>query len=156
EKLKAIDPSLDVILMTGSIHEIDGKLIRSIRKDAFYFLQKPFDREVLLTLVERCFDRKRLNDENRKHLERIQKELAEARAFQQSLLPPERCQLGRVSVFAQYVPCSELAGDFYDYVAAGPDAVLLVADVSGHGASAAMLTGIVKSGFHSAGADNYE
>src|SRR5947207_2163815 len=53
EKLKAVDPSLDVILMTGSIHEIDGKLIRSIRKDAFYFLQKPFDREVLLTLVER-------------------------------------------------------------------------------------------------------
>src|SRR4029434_7150083 len=33
---------------------------------------------------------------------------------------------------------------------------VLVADVSGHGASAAMLTGIVKSAFHSASAENYE
>ena len=33
---------------------------------------------------------------------------------------------------------------------------ILVADVSGHGASAAMLTGIVKSAFHSASSDNYE
>jgi sigma-B regulation protein RsbU (phosphoserine phosphatase) len=31
-----------------------------------------------------------------------------------------------------------------------------VADVSGHGASAAMLTGIVKSAFHSASSDVYE
>ena len=55
------------------------------------------------------------------------------------------------------IPCSELAGDFFDYVALPPDgAVILVADVSGHGASAAMLTGIVKSAFHSASSDLYE
>jgi sigma-B regulation protein RsbU (phosphoserine phosphatase) len=33
---------------------------------------------------------------------------------------------------------------------------MLVADVSGHGASAAMLTAIVKSAFHSASSDLYE
>jgi sigma-B regulation protein RsbU (phosphoserine phosphatase) len=33
---------------------------------------------------------------------------------------------------------------------------VLVADVSGHGATAAMLTGIVKSAFHSASAEGYE
>src|SRR5262249_45347933 len=85
-----------------------------------------------------------------------EKELAEARAFQRSLLPPAQGRVGGISVSAQYVPCYELAGDFYDYVAAGPDAVVLVADVSGHGASAAMLTGIVKSAFRSASVDNYE
>ena len=156
EKLQAVDPELEVILMTGSIHELDAKLIRAIRKEAFYFLQKPFDREVLLTLVERCLERKRLDGENRKHLQRMEKELAEARAFQQSLLPPPQDKLAGISVFARYVPCSELAGDFYDYIACGPDSVtLLVADVSGHGASAAMLTGIVKSAFHSASSDGY-
>ena len=156
EELQSLDPDLDVILMTGSVHEIDAKLIRAIRKKAFYFLQKPFDREVLLTLVERCLDLKRLDTENRKHLQHIQRELADARAFQQSLLPPAQGKVGRLSVSAQYIPCSELAGDFYDYVAAGPDAVLLIADVSGHGATAAMLTGIVKSAFHSASVENYE
>src|SRR5215469_15053713 len=157
EKLQAIDPELDVIFMTGSVHELDAKLIRAIRKDAFYFLQKPFDRGVLLSLVERCLELKRLDRTNQKQLLRMEKELGDARAFQQSLLPPEFGQVGGISIFAQYIPCSELAGDFYDYVALPPDgAVILVADVSGHGASAAMLTGIVKSALHSASSEVYE
>jgi len=157
EKLQAIDPELDVIFMTGSIHELDAKLIRAIRKDAFYFLQKPFDRGVLLSLVERCLELKQLDRSNRQHILRMQKELGDARAFQQSLLPPEFAKVGGISIFAHYIPCSELAGDFYDYVALPPDgAVILVADVSGHGASAAMLTGIVKSALHSASSEVYE
>jgi phosphoserine phosphatase RsbU/P len=157
EELKARDPGLDVIFMTGSIHEIDAKLVKAIRKDAFYFLQKPFDRGVLLSLVERCLELKRLDRANRAHQARMEKELADARAFQQSLLPPGSGKVEGISVFAHYIPCSELAGDFYDYAAASPDCVaILVADVSGHGASAAMLTGTVKSAFHSASADLYE
>ena len=157
EELQALDPELDVIFMTGSIHELDAKLIRAIRKDAFYFLQKPFDRGVLLSLVERCLELKRLDRSNRQHLLRMEKELGDARAFQQSMLAPGYAKVGGISVFAHYLPCSELAGDFYDYSALPSDgAVILVADVSGHGASAAMLTGIVKSAFHSASSDVYE
>jgi phosphoserine phosphatase RsbU/P len=157
EHLRAFDPELDVIFMTGSVHELDAKLIKAIRKDAFYFLQKPFDRGVLLSLVERCFERKRLDRANRQHLLRMEKELGDARAFQESMLAPGFAKLGGISVIARYIPCTELAGDFYDYAALPPDgAVILVADVSGHGVSAAMLTGLVKSAFHSAGAEGYE
>jgi sigma-B regulation protein RsbU (phosphoserine phosphatase) len=157
EKLQALDVDLDVILMTGSIQELDAKLIRAIRKDAFYFLQKPFDRGVLLSLVERCLKLKTLDRTNQQHLLRIKKELDDARAFQQSLLPPTSAKLGGICISAHYEPCSELGGDFYDYVALPPDgAVIIVADVSGHGASAAMLTGIVKSALHSAGPELYE
>ena len=157
EELRALDPELDVILMTGSIHELDAKLIRAIRKDAFYFLQKPFDRGVLLSLVERCLERKQLDRSNRQHLLRMQKELGDARAFQRGMLPPSSAEVGGISVYAHYIPCTELGGDFYDYVALpSGGAIILVADVSGHGASAAMLTGIVKSAFHSAAAEAYE
>jgi phosphoserine phosphatase RsbU/P len=157
EELRKRDPEMEVIFMTGSVHEIDAKLIRAIRKDAFYFLQKPFDRGVLLSLVERCLELKRLDQANRQHLLHIEKELSDARAFQQSMLPPRFAKVGGVSVFAHYIPCSELAGDFYDYAASPPDgAAILVADVSGHGASAAMLTGVVKSAFHAASSDSYE
>jgi phosphoserine phosphatase RsbU/P len=156
EQLRGLDPELDVIFMTGSVHELDAKLIRAIRKDAFYFLQKPFDRGVLLSLVEKCFELKRLERSNRQHLLRMTKELEDARAFQQAMLAPRFAKLGSISIFAHYTPCSELAGDFYDYVALPPDgAVMLVADVSGHGVSAAMLTGVVKSAFHSASAEGY-
>jgi phosphoserine phosphatase RsbU/P len=157
DELRALDAGLDVIFMTGSIHEIDAKLIEAIQKDAFYFLQKPFDRGVLLSLVERCFERRRLNQDNRDHQLRMEKELRDARTFQQSLLPPRSGRIGRVEILVEYLPCTELAGDFYDYSALSTDGVgLLVADVSGHGASAAMLTGVVKSAFHAARAEDYE
>jgi hypothetical protein len=32
--------------MTGSLEDQDEKLIRSIRGHAFYFIQKPFDKEL--------------------------------------------------------------------------------------------------------------
>lgn len=157
EALQARDSQLDVIFMTGSIHDLDAKLVRAIQKDAFYFLQKPFDRGVLLSLVERCLERKRLDRINRQHTMRMEKEFADARAFQQSMLAPGSANLGAIAVFAHYFPCSELAGDFYDYVALPPDgAALVVADVSGHGVSAAMLTGVVKSAFHSASSELYQ
>jgi sigma-B regulation protein RsbU (phosphoserine phosphatase) len=55
------------------------------------------------------------------------------------------------------VPCDELGGDLYDYDAWGPEGVAFVlADVSGHGASAAMLTGVVKSAFRSCAGERYE
>src|SRR5262252_5895435 len=112
EQLRALDPDIDVIFMTGSIHELDAKLIRAIRKDAFYFLQKPFDRGVILSLVDRCLELKALDRSNRAHLLRLERELGDARAFQQSILAPRFGTVGGISVFAQYIPCSELAGDF--------------------------------------------
>jgi phosphoserine phosphatase RsbU/P len=157
EKLRALDSHLKVIFMTGSVHELDAKLIHAVRTDAFYFLHKPFDRGVLLALVERALELKRLETTNREHLIRLERELNDARAFQQSLLPSRSGNIGSISVFVHYIPYHELAGDFYDYVAIPPDgAVMLVADVSGHGASAAMLTGTVKSALHSASSDGYE
>jgi len=156
-QLKARFPALDVILMTGSVDDLDEKLVRAIRSPAFYFIQKPFDREVLRTLVERCVELRWRREDHRQTLKRLETEMAEARAFQQSLLPPRDAVVNRVAVSCRYTPCSALGGDLYDYaaVAAGRTA-LLVADVSGHGVSAAMLTGIVKSAFHASHVDSFE
>jgi sigma-B regulation protein RsbU (phosphoserine phosphatase) len=83
--------------------------------------------------------------------------MADARQFQHSLLPPPRLDLPGLSLAARYVACSELAGDIYDYVPTGDGGVaLLIADVVGHGASAAMLTGVVKAAFRASYADGYE
>ena len=156
-RLKTHQPDLDVILMTGSLEDQDEKLIRAIRGRAYYFIQKPFDREVLKTLVERCLELRWYREENRRHLQRMETELTEARAFQQGLLPAREAIIDGVAVCCRYTPCSEVGGDLYDYaVDRSGHTALLIADVSGHGASAAMLTGIVKSAFRSSHVEGYE
>jgi serine phosphatase RsbU (regulator of sigma subunit) len=156
-QLKTRFPALDVILMTGSVDDLDEKLVKAIRSPAFYFIQKPFDREVLRTLVERCVELRWRREEHRQNLKRLETEMAEARAFQQSLLPDREATVNRVAVCCRYTPCSALGGDLYDYASATAErTALLVADVSGHGVSAAMLTGIVKSAFHASHVDGFE
>jgi sigma-B regulation protein RsbU (phosphoserine phosphatase) len=156
-RLHAQKADLDVILMTGSVDDLDDKLVRAMRGEAFYFIQKPFDREVLRTLVDRCLELRWRREERRRYLRRLETELAEARAFQQSLLPAREAVVGPLALWCRYSPCSELGGDLYDYACgASGQAALLVADVSGHGTSAAMLTATVKSAFRSTHADGYD
>lgn len=156
-RLKTRFPDLDVILMTGSVDDLDEKLVRAIRSPAFFFIQKPFDREVLRTLVDRCLELRWRREEHRRYLARLETEMAEARAFQQGLLPDREAVVHRLAISCRYTPCSGLGGDLYDYARAnGGQTSLLIADVCGHGASAAMLTGIVKSAFHASHTDGYD
>jgi phosphoserine phosphatase RsbU/P len=155
-RLGEMQPDLDVIMMTGSTDERDARLIRAIREKAFFFLTKPFDREVLLTLVQRCLEARRLSRENRAHLSRLESELRAAQVFQQSLLPDRTASLNGFEVSFLYEPCDELGGDFCDYVLRdGVPGAILVSDVSGHGASSAMITGMVKQAFHAAAQDDF-
>ncbi len=155
-ELKRQDEDIQVILMTGSVYDVDEQLIRAIREKAFYYINKPFDREVLRTLVQRCVEHQTLEEINRKHLEHLEHQLAEARIFQETMLPAKEAILEGVEIHAAYRPCVELAGDLYDYVAGGKGRVaLLIADVVGHGVSAAMLTGLVKSAFRSSHVEQY-
>jgi sigma-B regulation protein RsbU (phosphoserine phosphatase) len=154
--LKRARPDLDVILMTASVDDLDAELVRALRAGAFYFIQKPFDREVLRALVARCLALRRATEANRLHLRQLEEELAAARVFQQSLLPPPAARLGELTVAARSLSSAALGGDLYDYAPAGPGrAALLVADVTGHGVAAAMLTGIVKSAFAAARSAEY-
>ena len=150
-RLKEALPGLDVILMTGSVGEADKKLIRAIENDAFYFLIKPFERKVLLTLVDRCLEQRRLSEAERRHTRRVEGELEQARAFQRSLMPPAEGRSGDIALFGHYRSADELCGDFYDYA----DQSFLVADVSNHGASAAMVTGMIKLAFRSARQEDF-
>jgi sigma-B regulation protein RsbU (phosphoserine phosphatase) len=66
------------------------------------------------------------------------------------MMPAADRRLGGASVAARWQPCAELGGDLLDFAAAGPSSVaLLIADVSGHGVPAALLTTLIKSAFRS-------
>jgi len=69
-----------------------------------------------------------------------------ARRIQQHILPHEMPQSDTLCVAVRYLPRELVGGDFYDVVALEPDSVgILVADVRGHGVSAALYTMVLKS-----------
>jgi len=83
--------------------------------------------------------------ERDQQLREIQNELEVARRIQQSILPAEFPKSSYFQVAARYVPMTSVAGDFYDFVVSnGPEAGLLIADVSGHGVPAALIASMVK------------
>lgn len=88
--------------------------------------------------------------------ERIQRDVNRARRIQQALLPPEHYQpFNRHSRMAFcYHPESSVGGDHFDYRPLDDRRLaVLLADVSGHGMSAAFITGLVKTTFEMCGQD---
>jgi len=75
----------------------------------------------------------------------VERELATARRIQQAILPERVPELQRFRLDVRYLPMTEVAGDFYDFLdVSGRRGTVLVADVSGHGVPAALIASMVK------------
>ncbi len=86
-----------------------------------------------------------INAALRDHNERFRKELEEARAIQQSLLPRVLPADDRFDLAVSYQPLEEVGGDWYfASMDAGGQLALQIADVSGHGLSAAFIGSMTK------------
>jgi len=81
--------------------------------------------------------------------ERLLTDLKKAADFQKSLLPMELPRVGSMSFAAAYEPSSQLGGDIYDiFEIAGDWIAICIADASGHGVAAAMLSAMFKMTLH--------
>jgi len=145
QAIRARRPETDVILITGSISEPDEKLFRSLEEGAFYFLFKPFDRRVLLALVERCLRLQSERESNERYARALADDLEKARLFQHSLLPREPVAAAGWCVEGRLLSCDALGGDFYLAQAVDGGLAVSVSDVVGHGVSAAMYAGMLRS-----------
>ncbi|MGE5340558.1 MAG: SpoIIE family protein phosphatase [Candidatus Omnitrophota bacterium] len=82
---------------------------------------------------------------NEKEKQRLEEELRIARSIQLKLLPPESFDTDEFEIAAINIPEAEIAGDYFDYFyKPGTCLSLLVADVSGKGASAAFYMAELK------------
>jgi sigma-B regulation protein RsbU (phosphoserine phosphatase) len=142
QRLKAAQPDLDVIFITGSLTEPDAHLIRAIRQGAFYYIQKPFDREVLQTLVERCLELRQLRAV-------ADRELTKLRRAQSRLLPQEAPVHADYWLAFRYRPFYFATGDYHGFFPQ-PDGTLavFVGDSTGHGPSACMLMATMRTLLH--------
>lgn len=76
----------------------------------------------------------------------IMKELSSAAGIQQRLLPAGKA-VGGVKYKYMFIPCRDIGGDLPDVYDVNGDTFGFLADVSGKGISAGMLSAFVKAGF---------
>jgi sigma-B regulation protein RsbU (phosphoserine phosphatase) len=87
---------------------------------------------------------------NERRLLSIETELETARQIQSSILPASVPELENLRIAASYHPMTAVAGDFYQFVRSDNKHLgILVADVSGHGVPAALISSMIKVGMQS-------
>jgi serine phosphatase RsbU (regulator of sigma subunit) len=136
------------VIMISALSELDS-VVRCIEAGADDYLTKPFNPILLRARVGASLEKKRLRDEVRSSLARLEAELDAARKLQLGMLPsayPAWSPEQPVQVYALMDAAREVGGDLYDFFPA-TDGVycFLVGDVSGKGAPAAMFMARTRS-----------
>jgi len=132
--------------MISAASEIET-VVRCIELGAEDYLPKPFNPALLAARVGAVLERKLLRDMNRRQLERLEQELAEAWLCQQSMLPSDfPVDPRQLDIFASVDPALEVGGDLYDVFEVAPGLIALaIGDVAGKGASAALFMARTRS-----------
>lgn len=149
EQMKSSPQLRDVpVIMISALSEIDS-VIRCIELGAEDYLSKPFNPTLLRARVGATLEKKRLRDEVRASLARLEDELDAARKMQLGMLPrvfPDCTPEQPVEVYALMEAAREVGGDLYDcFYASDHLFCFLVGDVSGKGAPAAMFMARTRS-----------
>lgn len=147
-----ISPDTPIIVVSGAGGMSEA--IEALRLGAWDYITKPItDLAVLEHAVNKSLERARLIEENKRYREQLEYNLRLLRedqdagkTVQQKLLPQEPKQFGAYTCASSVNPSLYLSGDFADYFQVNDDkAVVYLADVSGHGASSAFVTVLLKS-----------
>jgi phosphoserine phosphatase RsbU/P len=136
------------VIMISALDQIDS-VVRCIELGADDYLTKPFNPVLLRARVGTSLEKKRLRDEVRASLSRLERELDAARTLQLGMLPRAFPQWSReqpIDVHAIMEPAREVGGDLYDcFASAAHEFCFLVGDVSEKGAPAAMFMARTRS-----------
>ena len=136
------------VIMISALSEIES-VIRCIELGAEDYLPKPFNPTLLRARVGASLEKKRLRDEVRASLARLEQEMDAARKLQLGMLPlvfPACTPEQPVEIHALVEPARDVGGDLYDFFHASEHLFcFLVGDVSGKGAAAAMFMARTRS-----------
>ncbi len=158
-RIMELTDEVPVIVVSGAGVMTD--VVEALRLGASDYLMKPnVDLGVLEHSVERSLERSFLvkenyryrvelesrNQELQDHVDRLKLDLQAGRAVQQRLLPEFPLTHDHYRISHQMVPSNYLSGDLVDYFQVIPGKlVFYMADVSGHGASSALITLLIKN-----------
>lgn len=165
-EVRRVQPEAARILLTGFADKENA--IRAINEVGLYqYLEKPWDNQEMLIVIRNALQEKSLRQEladKVKALDRLlweHKQLTERHSYlerememagrvQRELLPTRLPQVEGFRIDNLYRPCHYLGGDYYDFAINQGRAIILVSDVSGHGAQAALTSMLLKASFQDA------
>jgi len=158
EQLGERGPDMPVIVLSAD--GVMSDVVQALRLGASDYLIRPQDDlEVLEHAVRRSLDRARLRNENQRirerlelanhelenHLRELRDDQAAGRQVQLNMLPPTPWDSGEFFFEHRIIPSLYLSGDFVDYFRISDTQLgFYLADVSGHGASSAFVTVLLK------------
>lgn len=157
-RISKLDIETPVIVLSGA--GVMSDAVEALRLGASDYLIKPLeDLAVLEHSVKRALDRARLRKENTRYREKLEKANRELQAslnllqedqnagrhVQMNMLPVTPWQAGELHFAHHILPSLYLSGDFVDYFRVDDHRIAFyLADVSGHGASSAFVTVLLK------------
>ena len=122
-------------LPLDTFFELDQSVMRHVKRSALLYENLQYRQE--LEMVHRQVN---------KNLAELQQDQIAGRLIQQRMMPPEECSINGLSMHRYMKSSLYLSGDFIDYIRLDDDRVLFyLADVSGHGASSAFLSVLLKN-----------
>jgi sigma-B regulation protein RsbU (phosphoserine phosphatase) len=145
---------IPAIMLTG--HGGEESEVLCLEAGADDFVTKPINTAVLRARIEtqlRLRSMRRQLQQQNEELEEwrnnLERDLAAARLTQQSLIPQKPPALPGWEVAAYYRPVIQVGGDIYGWLRMRDGRILFwIADATGHGASAALLTALAKLLFY--------
>ena len=153
---------IPAIMLTG--HGGEESEVLCLEAGADDFVTKPINDAVLraridtqLRLRSMRSQLQKQNDELEAWRKNLERDLEAARLTQQSLIPQKPPVLPGWEIAACYRPVIQVGGDIYGWLRMADGRTLFwIADATGHGASAALLTTLAKLLFHHGTGENNE
>lgn len=131
--------------------------VKGLDSGADDYLSKPAEELELVARIRSASRIKQYQDEQKAANQKLQeaydqkvRELEQARITQSTILPNSFPEIPGLKIASKYIPMEEIGGDFYDVVLTANQQVgFLVADVTGHGVPAALISFMASSLFKS-------
>lgn len=147
-RVKKVDPDTVRMMLTGSA-DMSTAIAAVNEGSIFQFHPKPCPAEKLGEAIKSGIHKYRQTTASQTQMKKVQMSLEQASRIQQTLLPKSDPDVEGYDIAAKSIWCDETSGDYYDFI--HPEdwkqekIGIVVADVIGHGISAALLMTTVRA-----------